>query len=73
MKLIVERTGGTLYVYRESEKHHKAVQENREHGRNGGNRLDPSVLDDDCDISNISGDFYMVFDIKKDKKNKRAK
>jgi hypothetical protein len=69
MKLVISREFGRLYVVRESNKHHEAVQKlNMPLGRADAKRVDPRVLGDDCDVSNISGDFYMVFDIKKGKK-----
>lgn len=64
MKLLIEKIDGTVYAYRETEKHHKAVQPKR-----GTPRLDPTLLSEDCDLSDYS-DFHMVFDLKKKASNK---
>lgn len=63
MKLIVERLDGAVYVYRETETHFYKMQDSRT-----TTRLDPVILDNECDISHIDGDFHMVFDLAKDKK-----
>jgi len=59
MKLIVEKWDGAVYVYRETNKTHREMEKQRTTPR-----LEPELLDVDCDITN-RGDFHMVFDIKK--------
>ena len=62
MKLIIQRTHGRFYAYRESEKQFKRVEPDR-----GTERLDTSMLDVECDLSQY-GNFHMVFDVKKGSK-----
>ena len=67
MKLIIEMIDDVIYVYMESKEHFKNVDSTR------GNRVDPLILNDDCNTSNqLSNGDYMVFDIKKPKKFKKA-
>jgi hypothetical protein len=61
VKLIVEQRDGQVFVYRETEAHHRRVEPQRK-GRS--ERLDPKLLDHDCNISDL-GDFHMVFPLKR--------
>lgn len=58
MKLIVEKIAGTVYVYRETERHHKKV------ARNKRSFSDPKLLDHECDLSSYPDGTIFVFDIK---------
>ena len=64
MKLVIEKWDGAVYVYRETNKHHRKTEKHRTTPR-----LEPKLLDADCDITG-RGDFHMVFDLKKPKKRR---
>lgn len=67
MKLIIEMIDDVIYTYMESEKHFKNVDSTR------GNRVDPLGLNYNCVLeSQLENREYMVFDIKKPKKFKKA-
>lgn len=62
MKLIIQKTHGTIYAYREREAHHRRVEPER-----GTRRMDPEKLDHECDLSAYDN-FHMVFDLKPSKR-----
>lgn len=57
-KLIIQKIGDKIFVYRESEKHYEKVKDNRK-----SSRLTVEDIDYECLVSNRD-DFHMVFDIK---------
>jgi hypothetical protein len=65
MKLIIEKLGGAVYAYTETEKHFKRVEPGR-----GTERLDPSKLGIECNLHQYD-DFHMVFEVKKGRHAKR--
>jgi hypothetical protein len=66
MKLIIENCKG-FYAYFETEKRFKRNEKHR-----GGVRVDPRLLDEQCDLS-AYGDSYMVIDVKpRARKKKRG-
>lgn len=64
MKLVIKKESGYIYACRESNKHYKVVEPQRSHLK----RLDPNVLDYECDLGQLQDNSYIVFDIKKKKK-----
>jgi hypothetical protein len=65
MKLIIQvDKDGSKFAYFESEAHHKRVEKQR-----GGERLDPKLLDNECDLSAYRG--YFVIDVKPPRKKHR--
>jgi hypothetical protein len=60
MKLVIQVAHGTVYAYRESEKHFKRVESQRKSSR----LMKPKVLDFECDLSTYDN-CHWVFDIKK--------
>ena len=67
MKLIIEKINGSIYAYREREKHFRHVEPKR-----GTPLLDATVLDQECDLGRYD-DFHIVIDVKKPKKAKKSK
>ena len=64
MKLIIEKwQDGAIYASRETKKHHKVCQKERK--QRGFTKLEPKVLDDECNLSNLQSNSYIVFEIKK--------
>lgn len=63
-KLIVEISHGTVYAYMEDKKHFKSIKRNKKH------ILNPSSLNEECDLSCYPDKTVFIFDIKtkKDKK-----
>jgi hypothetical protein len=59
MKLIIQKIGGDIYAYRETESHFKKAEKTR-----GTKRLDPEKLNHECDLAAFDN-FHMVFDLKK--------
>jgi hypothetical protein len=57
MKLIVEKIGEHVFVYRESKKHFKKIEPTRTTPL-----IDAERFDSDCDVANY-GNFHAVFDI----------
>jgi hypothetical protein len=68
MKLIFEMIDGRPYLYLEDGKHHRRVEPRRAE-MNGGSRLNPTMLDEECWLgaSQYGDNFYFVFDVKKPK------
>jgi hypothetical protein len=61
MKLVIQNIDGTYYAYREKERHYAKVAKKR-----GGVRLDPRMLDEECNLhETLPPGTYMVFDIKR--------
>lgn len=61
MKLIIEKhRDGCLYVYRETEKHHKQAQKFRKNMR----QIPLKNLENNCDLTNEETPFYIVADLK---------
>lgn len=62
MKLIIEKdTEGRLYIYRESEKHFKAVEKGRT-----GQKVAVDIFDKECNVEHAMEDgTYIVVDINK--------
>ncbi len=58
MKLVVQNIDGDIYVATESERLFKRNEKTR-----GGERLDPKLLDEQCDVGAYPNS-YFVFDIK---------
>jgi len=50
MKLIIERLEHGIYAYRETEKHHKRVEPQRQAT---GARVSIAVLDAECDLARV--------------------
>lgn len=61
MKLIIEKSEGRVYASIESKKHFNEAEKERQNLR----RLDPKVLDEECDLSHYGDDFYIVIPVKK--------
>lgn len=62
MRLIIEKIDDVIYVYKETEKHYKSV------GRSEKDNADPSLLDNNCDLTSYPEGTRFVFRIKKAKK-----
>jgi hypothetical protein len=60
VKLIIQKTD-RVYASIESNKHFKEAEKHRQNLR----RLDPKVLDDECDLSYYGDNFYIVIPVKK--------
>jgi hypothetical protein len=64
MYIIVENDKyGATHTYRESKKHYKKAEKIRQ--ELGMRRLDPAVLDDECDLSHYGKGCYFVFQCKR--------
>ncbi len=62
MKLVIEKDAdGCIFAYREPEKHHKIVEKTRSKHQT---RLEPKVLDSECNLFDLDTSSYIVFDIK---------
>jgi hypothetical protein len=68
MKLVVQVAHGTVYVYRESEKHFKRVESQRKCSR----RMKAKDLDFECDLS-MYENCHWVFDLNKTHKKRKTK
>lgn len=77
MYLIVEKSRGRLYAYREDAAHFKAAEKERHDLK----KLTPKILDDECDLSDFPNNAYVRFKLaskptkkptKKTKKKSRA-
>lgn len=68
MKYIFEMKNGIPYLYREDEKHHKKIEKKGRCGQKKKNKLDISILDDECDLTILQEEygpnFYFVIDAK---------
>ncbi len=69
MYLIIERENGVDYAYFEDKKQFKAAQKDRENST----KLLMTRLDDECDLSSIGDNFYIVVPVKKKKLIKQRK
>ena len=66
MRLIIEKgNDGSMYIYRESEKHYRRVERQRANLK----RVGKDVIDQECNMTNFPYNSYMVFHLKK-KKNR---
>lgn len=57
--LIVEKSNGRLFVYRETEEHFKLAEAERE--REKLHQLPADLLDFECDLSSYADNTYFVF------------
>jgi len=62
MKFIIQKTD-RIYASIESNKHFKEAEKSRQN--DNLKRLDPKVLDDECDLSQHGDNFYIVIPVKK--------
>lgn len=69
MYLIIEKSD-RIYASFETNKHFKQAQEYREAELH---RLEPAVLDKECDLSLHGNNFYIVIPVKKAKSKKKRK
>lgn len=68
MYLIIQKSD-RIYASFETNKHFKQAQEYRADLQ----RLEPTVLDEECDLSLHGGNFYIVIPVKKTKLKKQRK
>lgn len=68
MYLIIQKSD-RVYASFETNKHFKQAQEHRTDLR----RLEPTVLDEECDLSLHGNNFYIVIPVKKAKLKKQRK
>lgn len=71
MKLIIQvDKDGTKFAYMEDKKHYKMIQKKwvKDGGRRGMERLDPDLLNNECNLDDYEG--YFVFDVKLPKNKK---
>lgn len=57
MYVIIEKSRGRLYSYRESQPHFDAAEPQRKHLK----RLPQKVLDNECDLADLPDESYVVF------------
>jgi hypothetical protein len=63
MKLIIEKwSDGTIYSYRETEKHFKSVEVER---KKRAKKVKIDILDYECNLHYMEDGTYIVVDIKK--------
>lgn len=65
MKLIIQNIDGSIYAYRESERHFHAAEKTR-----GTRRLKPEELDIECNLGDYPNSHFVI-DVKKPKKRKK--
>lgn len=70
MYLIIEKSEGRLYAYCEDAAQFKKMAMVY---RNGLEKLSPSVLEDECDLSDLPDNSYIQFELKLPLKKKAAK
>lgn len=71
MYVIVEKSRGRLYAYREDAAHFRAAEKERQDLK----KLPPKVLDAECDLSDLPNNSYIVFKlaVRKPTKNPKKK
>ena len=75
MYLIIEKSRGRFYAYRESASHFRAAEKERPELK----KLPAKVLDDECDLSDLPNNSYIIFKLavrkptKKPKKKKKSR
>lgn len=60
MHLVIEKNDGRLYAYREDATQFKAMEKTY---RNSLQKLQPQTLDDECDLSDMPNNSYIVFNV----------
>ena len=61
--LIIQRTYNSFYAYREDEHHFASVETSR---MKDSTRLKQCILDDECNLTGLPENSYIVFEIKED-------
>lgn len=70
MYIIIEKSEGRLYAYRETAAQFKVMEKAY---RNSMQKLTPQALDDECDLSDLPNNAYLVFKIEDRKPGKKLK
>lgn len=70
MYLLIEKTQKGLYAYREDDKTFRIMQKTY---RKGLKKLAPAVLDNECDLSDMPHNAYIVFKLAETRATKKPK